>query len=308
MSSSPSRLPGGPYLLAGKEVARVGYGAMQLPRLTDADAARKVLRRAHELGVTHYDTAHFYADGTANGYLADTVAQESDVVIVTKVGARPAKRGPMPMVPAQRPEQLRAEVHDNLRSLRQERLDVVNMRRIAPGSFPMGPSQFVKFDDQMAEMIAMRDEGIIGHIGLSTVSEAELRTALPAGIVTVQNQYSLASRKQEPVLTLAREHGISWAPYFPLGGAYPGAAKVTREPVVLEVASEIGATPAQVGLAWLLHHAPNVLIIPGTTSIGHLEQNVDAGAVTIDASAMARLDSIKPAAGLRGTLNRLRRP
>lgn len=307
MSSSSRQFPGGPFSLAGREVARVGYGAMQLPRLTEADAARKLLRRAYELGVNHYDTAHFYADGTANGYLADTVANESDVVVVTKVGARPARRGPMPMVPAQRPEELRAEVHDNLRSLRRERLDVVNLRRIAPGSFPLAPSQIVKFDDQMAEMVALRDEGLVSHIGLSTVSAAELRSAIPAGIVTVQNQYSLAYRKQETVLDLARTHGISWAPYFPLGGAFPGAAKVTREPVVLDIASEIGASPAQVGLAWLLHHAPNVLIIPGTTSIAHLEQNIAAGSIVLDPRTAARLDAIKPAAGLRGALNRLRR-
>ncbi|GAA2273878.1 aldo/keto reductase [Streptomyces atrovirens] len=306
-SVSPAR-PGGTFELAGRAVARVGYGTMQLPRMSDPHAARKVLNRAYELGVNHFDTAHFYGDGTANRYLAEALDSKNDVAIVTKVGARPAKWGPMPMVPAQRPEQLRAEVHDNLRSLRAERLTVVNMRRIAPGSFPLSPSQMVKFDDQMAEMIAMREEGLIEHIGLSTVSAVELRAALPAGVVTVQNQYSLASRKQEPVLDIALAEGISWAPYFPLGGAFPGAAKVTHEPVVQQVAREVGASPAQVGLAWLLQHAPNVLIIPGTTSIAHLEQNVAAGSVELSGEQIARLDAIKPAAGVRGLLSRLRRP
>lgn len=306
-SVTPAR-PGGAFPLAGREVARVGYGTMQLPRMSDRDAARALLRRAYELGVNHFDTAHFYGDGAANGYLADALGAEPDVVVVTKVGARPARRGPLPMVAAQRPEQLRAQVHENLRSLRTERLDVVNMRRIAPGTFPLTPSQMVAFDDQVAEMVALRDEGLVGGIGLSTVSAGELRAALPAGIVTVQNRYSLASRKHEPVLDIARAERISWAPYFPLGSAFPGAAKVTHEPVVQQVAREVGASPAQVGLAWLLRHAPNVLLIPGTTSIAHLEQNVAAGSVELSAQQMARLDAIRPAAGVRGLLSRLRRP
>lgn len=306
--SVTSARPGGSFTLAGREVARVGYGTMQLPRMSDPDAARAVLRRAHELGVNHFDTAHFYGDGTANRNLADALGAETDVVVVTKVGARPARRGPMPMMPAQRPEQLRAQVHDNLRSLNADHLDVVNMRRIAPGSFPLAPSQMVRFDDQMAEMIALREEGLITHIGLSTVSDTELRAALPAGITTVQNQYSLTARKQEPTLEIARTEGISWAPYFPLGGAFPGSAKVTHEPVVQAVAEEVGASPAQVGLAWLLQHAPNVLLIPGTTSIAHLEQNVAAASVELSTQQVARLDSIKPAAGMHGILSRLRRP
>lgn len=307
-NSGTAAHPGGSFALAGREVARVGYGTMQLPRMTDPDAARKVLRRAYELGVSHFDTAYFYGDGTANRHLADALGSEPDVVVVTKVGARPARRGPMPLMPAQRPEQLRAQVHDNLRSLAVERLEVVNMRRIPPGSFPLAPSQMVKFDDQMAEMIALREEGLIGHIGLSTVGTAELRAALPAGIVCVQNQYSLVSRKQGPVLDLARTEGIAWVPYFPLGGAMPGLAKVTHEPVVQQIAHEVGATSAQVGLAWLLHHAPNVLLIPGTTSIAHLEQNVAAGSIALDADQVARLDALEPVAGVRGFLNRLRRP
>ncbi|GAB3224851.1 aldo/keto reductase [Mycolicibacterium hippocampi] len=305
---TPPARPGGSWTLAEFEVARVGYGTMQLPRVTDPDVARQILRRAYELGVNHFDTAHFYGGGIANRYLADTVGCQPDVVVVTKVGARPARRGPMPLMPAQRPEQLRMQVHDNLRSLRAERLDVVNMRRIPPGSFPLSPNQRVKFDDQMAEMVALRAEGLVGQIGLSTVSAAELRTALPTGIACVQNQYSLTSRKQTPVLKLARAGGIAWVPYFPLGGAMPGSAKATHEPVVRQIGQEVGATPAQVGLSWLLHHAPNALLIPGTSSISHLEQNVAAGSVALNGDQMARLDAISPAAGVRGFLNRLRRP
>ena len=199
-------------------------------------------------------------------------------------------------------------MHDNLRSLRAERLDVVNMRRITPRSFPLAPSQIVKLDDQVAEMVTLRDQGLIGHIGLSTVSAAELRSALPAGIVCVQNRYALTSRRQEPVLDIARAEAVAWVPYFPLGGAFPGSAKVTHEPVVQQIAREVGASPAQVGLAWLLQHAPNMLVIPGTTSISHVEQNVAAGSIELSAEQVARLDAIKPAAGVRGALSRLRRP
>ncbi|WP_155059455.1 aldo/keto reductase [Streptomyces blattellae] len=279
---------------------------MQLPRLKDAASARKVLRRAFELGVDHFDTAHFYAGGVANTYLAEELGSEQGVVIVTKVGARPPKRGPMPMVPAQRPEELRQEVLDNLRSLRTDRPDVVNMRRIAPGTYPLTPKQKVDFDDQMAEMVAMREEGLIGAIGLSAVSLTELRRALPLGVVCVQNQYSLTSRKQEEVLDLCRAEGIAWAPFFPLGGAFPGSAKVVHEPVVQEIARELGATPMQVGLAWLLHHADNALLIPGTTSVAHLEQNVAAGAIKLDDQAMANLDTVNPVGGIRGFVSRLR--
>lgn len=300
--------PGGVFSLAGREVARVGHGTMQLPRLKDPGAARKVLRRAFELGVRHFDTADAYADGSANDYLAEELGREQDLVIVTKVGVRPAARGPMPMVPAQRPEELRRAVLDNLRSLRTDHLSVVNLRRIAPGSFPSARAQKVDFDDQLAAMVAMRDEGLIGAVGLSSVSLDELRRALPAGIACVQNPYSLTARKDEPMLDVCRTEHIAWVPYFPLGGAFPGLVKVTHQPVVQEIADVLSVTPAQVGLAWLLHHAPNILLIPGTSSVSHLEQNVAAGAVRLDSGAMARLDEVKPVGGLRGSINRLRRP
>ncbi len=295
--------PGGVFSLAGHEVARVGYGTMQLPRLRDAGAARRVLRRAYELGVRHFDTAHFYGNGAANDCLTAELAREWDVVVVTKVGARPPERGPMPMVPAQRPEQLRQGVLDNLRSLRTDRLAVVNLRRI-----PLPGGQRVNLDDQLAAMVAMRDEGLIGAIGLSAVSLGELRRALPAGIACVQNPYSLVARKDEPMLEACLTEGIAWVPYFPLGGAFPGLAKVTHEPAVQEVARALDVTPAQVGLAWLLHHAPHTLLIPGTASTGHLEQNVAAGTIRLDGQALASLDRVKPAFGPRRLLDRLRRP
>lgn len=147
-----------------------------------------------------------------------------------------------------------------------------------------------------------------GAIGLSTASAAELRTALPAGIVCVQNRYGLTSRGQEGVLDITRAEGIAWVPCFPLCGALPGSAKVTHEPVVRQVAGETGASPTQVGLSWLLRHGPDILIIPGTTSTFHLEQNIAAGSLALTDDQMARLDAVEPAAGVRRFLNRLRRP
>lgn len=290
-SLSSALRPGGTFALTGRQIARVGYGAMQLPTMSAGDAARDVVRRAFELGVNHFDTAHFYGDGLANRYLADVVGDEDDAVIVTKLGARTVTGGPLPLAAAQRPEELRQEVHDNLQSLGTEQLEVVYLRRIAPGSFPMPAEQEVAFDDQMAEMIALREEGLIGSIGLSTVSLDELQSALPAGIVAVQNQYSLLSRDEEAVLNLCRSEGIAWAPYFPLGGNH-GAAKVTDHPTVQDIARELAASPAQVGLAWVLRAADNALIIPGTTSIDHLEQNIAAGSIELDAATLARLDAI----------------
>ncbi len=287
--------PGGIYRLAGHEVGRIGYGVMQLPRLKDATAARKVLRRAHELGVNHFDTAHYYGAGAANQYLADELGLEDDVVIVTKVGVRPATSDAMPLVAAQRPGELREAVLDNLRTPKTDHLAVVNLRRIAPGTFPLPEEQVVDMDDQIAEMVAMRDEGLIGAIGLSAVSLAELRAALPAGIVCVQNQYGLTARTQEPVLDLCRAEGIAWAPFFPLGGAFSRTAKADDRRVVQRIVSTMAVTPAQIAQAWLLRHAENTLLIPGTTSIAHLEENVAAGALRLDDQAMAELDATTPA-------------
>jgi aryl-alcohol dehydrogenase-like predicted oxidoreductase len=137
----------------------------------------------------------------------------------------------------------------------------------------------------------MRDAGKIGAIGLSHVSADQLRHALPVGIVCVQNAYSLVDRSAEPVLDLCREQGIAWAPYFPLGGGWPGLPQVTDRPAVVEVAGRLGVTRSQVGLAWLLAHAPETLLIPGTRSVAHLEENLTAGDLELDAEAMSALEA-----------------
>ncbi|EXU67865.1 aldo/keto reductase [Streptomyces sp. PRh5] len=280
---------------AGRAVFRIGYGAAQLARLHDRRGeAVTLLRRAVELGVDHVDTAEFYGFGFANEVIRETLRPEDGVLVVTKVGADPNPGGRLPLRQAQRPEQLRASVEDNLRGLGVDRLDVVNLRRLdtGPGLRPEG-DQVVDLDDQLAVMTALREEGKIGAIGLSSVTLDGLRRALPAGIACVQNAYSLASRDDEDMLELCAAEGIAWVPFFPLGGAFRGLPKVTEEPAVHTVAESLGVTPSQVGLAWLLHHAPNVLLIPGTADAAHLEANMAVSEITFDAATLATLDAIE---------------
>ncbi|MCD9586822.1 aldo/keto reductase [Streptomyces sp. 8ZJF_21] len=280
---------------AGRTVFRIGYGALQLERLHDRRGeAVALLRRAVELGADHVDTAEFYGSGFANDVIREALRPEDEVLVVTKVGADPDPDGPLPLRLAQRPEQLRASVEDNLRGLGVDRLPVVNLRRLdtGPGLRPEG-DQVVDLDDQLATMTALRDEGKIGAIGLSSVTLDGLRRALPAGVVCVQNAYSLASRDDEDMLELCVAEGIAWVPFFPLGGAFPGLPKVTEEPAVQTAAAALGVTPSQIGLAWLLHHAPNVLLIPGTADAAHLEANMAVSEITLDAATLATLDAIK---------------
>lgn len=282
----------GTYPLGTHTVARVGFGAMQLERCAATPAAALALvRRAIELGVNHIDTAQFYADGFANRIIGEAVRETPGAVVVTKVGAEPAPEARIPLRPAQRPEQLRASIEDNLRSLGVEQLAVVNLRRldVGPGLTAQG-DQVVDLDDQLAVMFSLRDEGKIGAVGLSGVGLDELDRALPGGIVCVQNAYSLASRQYEPLLERCAAHGVAWVPFFPLGGAhFPGWPSVTQRPKVIEVAARLGITPSQLGLAWLLAHRPNTLLIPGTASIRHLEENIAVAAISLDGPVLAEL-------------------
>jgi pyridoxine 4-dehydrogenase len=286
--------PGGAGALAGRSVARVGYGAMQLERLRDdRGAAVALLRRAFDLGVDHVDTAQFYGNGFVNEIIREAVRPGDDVLVASKVGADPDPGGPIPLRLAQRPEELRASVEDNLRALGLDRIPLVNLRRAdrRPGVVAEG-DQLVDLDDQLAVMTALRDEGKIGAIGLSSVTLDVLRRALPAGITCVQNAYSLVGRDDEDMLELCVAQDIAWVPFFPLGGAFPGLPKVTDEPAVQAAARELGCTPAQIGLAWLLHHAPNVHLIPGTANADHLAGNVSAGEIVLDGETLATLDAV----------------
>ncbi|HEY1821025.1 MAG TPA: aldo/keto reductase [Trebonia sp.] len=292
--SKPGDL-GGTGDLAGRPVARIGFGVMQLRRsVIGQDAALAMLRQAVEAGVNHLDTAHFY--GGCNELIRAALAPyDADLVLVTKVGAvHDAAAKPVPLVPAQRPAELRAQVEANLAALGTERVGVVNLRRLdaPPGLIAQGEPR-VDLDDQLAELSALRAEGKIGGIGLSNVSVGQLRQALPAGIACVQNSYSLLDRTAEPVLELCRAHGIAWVPFFPLGSAgFPNLPKVTGNPTVKAIAEELDATPAQVGLAWLLAHYDNALLIPGTSSPAHLTENLAAGALKLPEPSLTALDHL----------------
>ena len=296
--STPTRpCPGGSATLGGRPVARIGYGAMQLPGPhvfgppRDRDAALAVLRRAVELGVTHIDTAQYYGPDVSNELIhAALHPYPEELLLVSKVGAERDEAGGW--VPTPRPAQLRAGVEDNLRSLEVERVDVVNLRVLEPEQLAAAGVEPVDFDSQLAEMVALRDEGKIGAIGVSNVTLDQLRAALPAGIACVQNAYSLLDRSGEPLLDLCRDHGVAWVPYFPLGSAFPGIPKVTEHPAVIGCARALGATPSQVGLAWLLAHDERILLIPGTSSVAHLEENVATGEVQLDTATLAVLDGL----------------
>ena len=294
-----SNSPGGTAMLAGREVARMGFGAMQLPGPgvwgppRDRNTALAVLRRAIELGVNHIDTARFYGNGVSNELIhAALYPYPEGLVLVSKVGAERDKKGDW--VPAQHPGQLRAGVEANLRSLGVEQIDVVNLRILdASRNGTPVPAEFMaNLDDQLAEMVALRDEGKIGGIGLSNVTLDQLRQALPAGIACVQNAYSVLDRSAEQLLDLCKEHDIAWVPFFPLGSAFPGIAKVTEHPEIIRTAAKLGATPAQTGLAWLLAHAPNILLIPGTSSLDHLAENIAAADVHFDPDTMDILNGL----------------
>ncbi|AQT79409.1 aldo/keto reductase [Mycolicibacterium litorale] len=286
--------PGGVGRLGAHQVARIGYGAMGLAPAPSIDHAVALLHRALELGINHIDTASFYAGGEVNRRIRRALAPyRDDVVIVSKVGARHVTGGKVPLALAQQPAELRAAVELDLAQLGLDRIPVVNLRRadIGPGVLAEG-EQIVDLDDQLAELIALREEGMVGAIGISNVPLDTVRRAQPAGIVCVQNAYSLLDRSHEDAVEFCAAHGIAWVPYFPLGSGFPGFPKVSEHPVVARIAGELGVTAAQVGLAWLLAHSPNILPIAGTGSIAHLEENVGAGSIPLRASAIAELDAV----------------
>jgi pyridoxine 4-dehydrogenase len=290
------------YELAGKAVHRVGFGAMQLGEVggregPPTEVAEAILREAVRAGANHLDTAQFYGGGEVNRLIgAALTPYPEDLLIATKVGAVETPDG---LTPAQKPAELRAQVEENLRALGLEALDLVYIRRVdrAPGLVAEG-DQVVDLDAQLAELTALRDEGKVRAIGLSHVSAAQVEAAIPAGIVAVQNWYGVLNRDDEPTLDLCAANGIAWVPFFPLGSAFSaspsfeGLRHVRDVPEVREIAAELGATPAQVGLAWLLAHAPNALLIPGTADPEHLRENLAAGDLEIPTDAMARLDAL----------------
>jgi pyridoxine 4-dehydrogenase len=290
------------YELAGKAVGRIGFGAMQLHgpggrEAPSTETAETLLREGVAGGANHIDTAVFYGGGEVNRLIRAALAPYGDgLVLATKVGARELPEGGL--TAAQKPAELREQVEENLRTLGAEALDLVYMRRVdsPPGIVAEG-DQVVDLDAQLAELAALRDEGKLRAIGLSSVSAAQVEAALPVGLAAVQNHYGLLNRGDEALLDLCAANGVAWVPFFPLGSSFAGPRfeglrRVVEEPEVGAIAVEVGATPAQVGLAWLLTHSPNVLLIPGTASPEHLRENLAAGDVELDADAMARLDAL----------------
>ncbi|GAB1694328.1 oxidoreductase [Krasilnikovia sp. M28-CT-15] len=258
-----------------------GPGAFGPPR--DPDAALAVLRRAVELGVDHIDTAQYYGPGVVNDLIREALyPYPQGLALVSKVGAVRDAEGRW--LPALAPEQLRAGVLDNLRALGVDRLDAVNLRLMDEGQ---------AFDEQLEAMIAIRDEGLISGIGLSNVSVEQLVHAVQrTEIVCVQNPLNLLERGSLPVLRECEQLGIAFVPFFPLGSAFGEANRLLTHPGVEATAERLGATPSQVALAWLLDLAPNVLLIPGTSSPSHLEENIAVAGVHLDDVARKVLDAV----------------
>jgi aryl-alcohol dehydrogenase-like predicted oxidoreductase len=271
-------------------VHRVGFGAMQLPGPgvfgppRDRDQALAVLKRAVELGVDHIDTAQFYGPDVANELIREALhPYPANLALVSKVGARRDVKGGW--IPAAQPDDLRADIETNLSELGTDQLAAVNLR-IHNSDDPNAPAAIDRelFDRQLTAMIAARDEGLIGGIGLSSIAPEHLRIALDrTEIVTVQNAYNLADRTSQPVLDACLEHGISFVPFFPLGSAFAADNPVLGNPAVKKAAADLGKTPAQIALAWTLAVAPNVLLIPGTSSVAHLEENLAVADIELPA-------------------------
>lgn len=278
------------FSLGSQFVNRLGYGAMQLagpgvfgpPK--DRHAAISVLREALALGVNHIDTSDFYGPHITNQIIREALhPYADDLVIVTKIGARRDDKGAW--LPAFSAEELKQAVHDNLRNLGLDVLDVVNMRvMIGDGHAPREGS----IEASVSVLAELQQQGLIKHIGVSNVTPTQVAEARKlANIVCVQNEYNIAHRRDDELIdTLARD-GIAYVPYFPLGGFSP-----LQSSALNEVASSLNATPMQVALAWLLHRSPNILLIPGTSSVTHLQENMAAGQLTLPEHALATLDGI----------------
>jgi pyridoxine 4-dehydrogenase len=270
-------------------VKRLGYGAMQLagrgvfgpPR--DPDAARAVLRESVASGVNHIDTADFYGPHVTNQIIREALhPYADDLVIVTKLGARRGADGSWNQAFSR--EELTQAVHDNLRHLGLDVLEVVNLRSMFDVHHPAEGS----IEPSLAVLADLQRQGLIRHIGLSNVTAAQIAEGRRiCQIVCVQNYYNLAHRADDTLIDDLARQGIAYVPFFPLGGFTP-----LQSSTLSEVAKQLDATPMQVALAWLLHRAPNILLIPGTSSVAHLRENLAAAHLTISPPILAQLDRI----------------
>ncbi|GJF33698.1 oxidoreductase [Kitasatospora sp. NE20-6] len=281
----PHTVPGGTYVLGGDlTVTRMGYGAMQLTGPgafgppADRAAAVAVVREAVELGITHIDTSDYYGPHVTNGILREALhPYPGDLHIVTKVGFARDETGGWPQ--AAEPAQLRQAVQDNLTNLGLDALDVVNLRMGGPDESVAKP---------LTVLAELQQQGLIRHLGLSTVTAGQVAEARAiAPVVCVQNMYNIANRGDDALIDDLAEQGIAYVPYFPLGGFSP-----VQSGVLDDVAARLGSTPKAVALAWLLQRSPNILLIPGTSSVGHLRENVASAALDLPEDAVAALDAI----------------
>lgn len=281
--------PQSSFTLGDRAVARLGYGAMQLagphvfgPPKDRAEAVR-VLREALELGVNHIDTSDFYGPHITNQIIREALhPYRPGITIVTKIGARRGAGGEW--LPAMTAAELTDAVHDNLRNLGLEVLDVVNLRCM----FDMGSPTEGSIEPYLTVLAELQQRGLVRHIGLSNVTAtqvAEGRALCP--IVCVQNQYNLVHRDDDALVDSLARDGIAYVPFFPLGGFNPLQASTLSD-----VAKKLGATPMQVALAWLLRRSPNILLIPGTSSVAHLRENMRTTALVLEDDDMAALDGV----------------
>jgi pyridoxine 4-dehydrogenase len=283
----------GAFRLGDRTVNRMGYGAMQLagPRVfgppKDRAAAVAVLREAVASGVNHIDTSDFYGPHVTNEIIAEALRPyPADLVIVTKVGA--VRGADASWSPAITPADLVSAVHDNLRNLGVDTLDVVNFRTMGAVH---GPSEG-SIAEPFAALAKLKDQGLIRHLGLSNVTSAQIKEAEAiAPVVCVQNHFNLIHRADDWLIDELAATGVAYVPFFPLGGFTP-----LRSSALSSVAAELGTTPMQTALAWLLRRAQNILLIPGTSSVAHLRENLAAAELKLPDEALARLDGVGSAA------------
>ncbi|MBB4019539.1 aryl-alcohol dehydrogenase-like predicted oxidoreductase [Chelatococcus caeni] len=282
----------GTFKLGTRTVKRLGYGAMQLagpgvfgpPR--DRDAALAVLREVVSLGVNHIDTSDFYGPQVTNQLIREALSPYPvDLTIVTKIGARRGDDGSW--LPAFRADELARAVEDNLRNLGLEVIEVVNLRVMID---PHGPAEGA-IAAEIKVLADLQRQGLVRHIGISNVTKAQVEEARSiADIVCVQNHYNLAHRGDDALVNALAEDGIAYVPFFPLGGFSP-----LQSATLSDVAARLRATPMQVALAWLLQRSPNILLIPGTSSVAHLRENIAAALLVLPEDAIAELDGIATA-------------
>ncbi|XXD08288.1 aldo/keto reductase family oxidoreductase [Klebsiella sp. R445] len=276
--------------LGHRQVYRLGYGAMQLagPGVfgppADPEGAIRVLQAAVEAGVNHIDTSDFYGPHVTNQLIRQALhPYTDDLCIVTKVSARRDEQGNW--LPATSPEELTQAVEDNLRNLGLEVLEVVNLRSMLSAHGPVEGS----LEGPLTTLLELKERGLIRHIGLSNVTAQQVADAQKlTPIVCVQNQYNVANRGDDALIDLLAAQNIAYVPFFPLGGFSPLQAQELND-----VAAALEATPMQVALAWLLQRSPNILLIPGTSSLQHLQENLAAGALILPPEAIATLDNLQ---------------